>query len=257
MDNASLELPPERRAAAEPLFDRFADLPAILGAVFDGGLGTVAVDDPVEPRVARLLIGCYAAFAGDAALGLATDLVRSVPPPRELVYGGDPAWRRLCRAVHGDALKDHPNATFDASTLDAAALRAASQRLPPEYAMVQLDARLAEQLDGSLEPHALQVFPSAAAFAKVGFGFGAQRDGRLACVATSYAIGRGSAEVAIATRQADRGRGLAYAVAARFLLHSLEAGLVPEWNASNPVSQRLALRLGYRRRGSLEDMLLL
>ena len=123
--------------------------------------------------------------------------------------------------------------------------------------MTQLDARLAEQLDTSLEPHALQVYPGAAAFAAAGFGFGATRGGHLACVATSYAIGRGSAEVAISTRPTDRGRGLAYAVAARFMLHSLELGLVPEWNASNPVSQRLALRLGYRRRGSLEDLLLL
>jgi len=49
MDNASLELPANSRASAAPLFDRFADLPAILGAVFDGGLGTVTVDDPIHP----------------------------------------------------------------------------------------------------------------------------------------------------------------------------------------------------------------
>jgi RimJ/RimL family protein N-acetyltransferase len=250
------ELPPGHRAAVAPLFEHFRELPAILGAVFDGGLGVVTVDDPARPRVARLLIGCYAAFGGDPGALRAGELVRSVPPPRELVYGGDPAWRRLCLEIHGDALTDHPNATFDGSRLDSAELRAKSELLPPGFAMARFDAELAEQLDADLEPHALQVFPSAAAFADAGFGFAARIDGRLASVATSYAIGRGSAEVAIATRAADRGRGLAFAVAARFLLHCLEVGLAPEWNASNPISQRLALRLGYRRRGSLEDLLL-
>ncbi len=250
------EIAPRRRAAVAPLFARFPDLPAILGAVFEGGLGAVTVDDPRAPRVARLLIGCYAVFGGDAALGLAADLVRSVPRPRELVYGGDPAWRRLCLEIHGDALADHANATFDPSPLDPIVLRAASLSLPAEFIMTRLDVDLVEQLGAELEPHALQVFPDAASFLAGGFGFGAVIDGRLACVSTSYAIGRGSAEVAIATHAAHRGRGLAFAVAARFLLHCLESGLSPEWNASNPISQRLALRLGYRRRGSLEDMLL-
>lgn len=31
----------------------------------------------------------------------------------------------------------------------------------------------------------------------------------------------------------------------------LKRGVIPEWNAANPVSQRLALRLGYRLAGTV------
>jgi predicted GNAT family acetyltransferase len=58
--------------------------------------------------------------------------------------------------------------------------------------------------------------------------------------------------VAIATRPAFRGRGLAAATAARLLRECLERGLTPRWSASNPVSQRLAVRLGYRPAGVCE-----
>ena len=94
------------------------------------------------------------------------------------------------------------------------------------------------------------------AFAAAGIGFAAVTQGRVACAATSYAACPGHLEVAIATRAAYRGRGLAMTVSARLLLHCLEAGIRPHWNASNPVSQRLALRLGYRPAGVCEILYL-
>jgi predicted GNAT family acetyltransferase len=53
-------------------------------------------------------------------------------------------------------------------------------------------------------------------------------------------------EVAISTRAEFRGRGLAMAVAAALMAESLALGVTPCWSASNPVSKRLAERLGYR-----------
>jgi predicted GNAT family acetyltransferase len=65
-----------------------------------------------------------------------------------------------------------------------------------------------------------------------------------------------SVEVAISTRPAFRGRGLAAATAARFLRQCLTEGLAPRWSASNPVSQRLAVRLGYQPAGPCEVLYL-
>lgn len=47
-------------------------------------------------------------------------------------------------------------------------------------------------------------------------------------------------------RLAFRGRGLAAVAAAALIRECLRLGLEPSWSASNPVSKRLALRLGYR-----------
>ena len=88
-----------------------------------------------------------------------------------------------------------------------------------------------------------------------GVGFGAVVAGRLACAATSYTASSRHVEIAIATRPAHRGQGLAAAVSAALVVHCLENGLVPCWSASNPVSQRLAQRLGYRP-GPVSEVLL-
>jgi predicted GNAT family acetyltransferase len=69
-------------------------------------------------------------------------------------------------------------------------------------------------------------------------------------------VGGGAVEVAIATRAAFRGRGFAAAASARLLLEAVARRLAPHWNASNPVSQRLAVRLGLRPAGTCEVLYL-
>src|SRR5262249_14841969 len=148
--------------------------------------------------------------------------------------------------VHGDAVFDRPMRDFDPSGLDPAALDRFEAALPEDFELRAFDPDLAGQLDADLAPHALQVFASAADLLERALGVGAVREGQLACGATSYTRSSHSVEVAIATRAAFRGRGLAAVTAARLLRESLRLGLVPRWSASNPVSQRLAVRLGYR-----------
>ena len=135
-------------------------------------------------------------------------------------------------------------------------MRRTEQALPAPFSLRRIDAGLAGQLDDDLIPHALQVFQGPADFAANGLGFGAALDGRLACAATSYTMSSRRAEVAIATRPEFRGRGLAAAAAAAFMGHCLDRGLLPCWSASNPVSQRLAARLGYRPAGVCEVLFL-
>src|SRR5262245_57764889 len=215
--------------AMADLFEHHAELRAVIEAVVEGRLGRAALAG--EPaQAARLSLGCYEVFGGDARHGGARRLVETVVPPRELVYGRDQAWRRLILDVHGSRVRDRPMRTFDATRLDRATLEKLVSTLPSAFELRRLDAALAAQLDAELEPHALQVFQDAESFAAQGIGYGAVAGGRLVCAATSYAIASRSLEVAIATRPAFRGRGLAAAVAARLLLHGLEAGLVPHWS---------------------------
>ena len=206
----------------------------------------------VAGNAARLSVGCYEIFGGDASGAEPHALVAGAARPRELVYGNDPAWRRLIQDVHGEEVYDRPMLDYDPAGIDRASLLELEAGLPPGFDLRALDEPLTRQLDADLEPHALQVFPSPQDFVEHGLGFGAVQDGRLACAATSYTRSSRSLEVAIATRPAFRGRGLAAAVAARLLRECLDHGLTPRWSASNPVSQRLAVRLGYRPAGVCE-----
>jgi GNAT superfamily N-acetyltransferase len=239
-------------AGLESFFGRRVELGAVIEAVLEGRLGHATL----AAGAARLSIGCYEMFGGDASSPTARDLIAGAARPRELVYGNDPAWRRLILDVHGDQVFDRPMLDYDPGGIDEGSLLVLEATLPPGFSLQALDADLTRQLDADLEPHALQVFGGAQAFLDDGLGFGAVQNGRLACAATSYTRSSRSVEVAISTRPAFRGRGLAAATAARFLRECLTEGLAPRWSASNPVSQRLAVRLGYQPAGLCEVLYL-
>ena len=234
-----------------PLFAGHHSLRSVVEAVLEGRQGRAVRDG----AAARLSLGCYELFGGEAASPGARRLVESAARPRELVYGNDASWRRLIQDVHGEAVHDRPMRDYDPAPLDRARLRELAAA-PAGFQIVRLDASLAGQLDHELEPHALQVFASPEAFARDGIGFGAVIDGRLAAAATSYAWTARLLEVAIGTRPAYRGRGLAAAAAAALMGHCLDVGIAPCWVASNPISQRLAVRLGFRPTGVCEVLYL-
>ena len=238
--------------ALEPLFASHRELRAVVEAVLERRQGRATRDGDA----ARLSIGCYELFGGDPSSPGARRLVAGAQTARELVYGDDAGWRRLILDVHGEQVFDRPMRVFDATRLDRAALRRIEETLPAPFALERIDVHLARQLDDDLVPHALEVFTTAADFATNGLGFGAVIDGRLACAATSYTMSSRRAEVAIATRPEFRGRGLAAAAAAALMGRCLDVGLVPAWSASNPVSQRLAVRLGYQPAGLCEVLYL-
>ena len=227
-------------------------LGAVIEAVREGRHGKVTRAGDAE----RLSVGCYEIFGGDPTTQEARVLVETAARPRELIYGNDPAWRRVILDVLKDAVTDRPMRDYDPSGIDPSTLLRLEESLPSGFTLRAFNASLTDQLDAGLEPHALQVFESAREFLAQGLGFGAVHEGELACAATSYTCSSRSVEVAIATREKFRGRGLAAATAARFLRECLTRGLVPRWSASNPVSQRLAVRLGFSPAGVCEVLYL-
>jgi GNAT superfamily N-acetyltransferase len=235
-----------------PFFAQYRELRAVVEAVLEGRQGHAHRDGDA----ARLSLGCYEVFGGDPASPGARRLVAGAARPRELVYGNHPEWRRLIQDVHREEVRDRPMLDFDPAHIDRATLSGLHASVPPGFEVLRLDASLAGQLDADLQPHALQVFASPAAFVEEGVGFGAVIDGQLASAATSYTLSSRFLEVAIGTRPAHRGRGLAAAASAALLRYCLDAGVVPRWSASNPVSQRLAVRLGFRPAGVCEVLYL-
>jgi GNAT superfamily N-acetyltransferase len=235
------------RSHLGPLFEGHRHLAAIREAVLEDRLGRVWGNRSEEPEAARIDLGCYAIFGGDPRAPGVDELLQRVEVPMEFVYPDD-AWRRRILEVHGDLVRDRPMDSFSGARLDAAHLRGMVEALPREYTVEWLDVDTAGQIDKGLLPHGLQTYPSPEVLVQEGMAWGAlTRDPspRLACVASSYALSSRSVEVAISTREDHRGRGLAGAVAARFCIAALERGIEPCWNASNPVSKRLAVRLGF------------
>src|SRR4051812_7791037 len=89
-------------------------LRAIVEAVLEGRQGHATRDGDA----ARLSLGCYEVFAGDPGTSGARRLVAAASAPRELIYGNDPAWRRLILDVHGTRVRDRPMLEFDPGHID-------------------------------------------------------------------------------------------------------------------------------------------
>lgn len=246
----------DRTRDLAPLFADRDQLRAVVDSVLEGHLGNAWADRVDRPRVARLDLGCYAVFGGDPAIPEARELVAAVEPPLELAFPDSSEWRSLIPEVHGPALVDRSMQSFGAGDADRARLAEIAAKLPAGYSIDRVDPRVAARLGPDQEPHAMQVFDDSEDFADRGIGFSATDGDVVACVATSYAISSASIELSIATHPHHRRRGLARAVAARLTSHCLERDILPHWNASNPVSQRLALQLGYRPTGVCEILFL-
>lgn len=239
------------------LFAGYRPLVAVTSAVLQGKLGAAWAAGPGPLRAARLDLGCYSFFGGDPSSDAADALARSVKAPIELLYTSSD-WRQKLLDVHGARPVDRPMEGFTAASLDPEHLRRMAGATAPGYVLAAVTPKVAEQIDKRLEPHGLQTHDSPETWIAATRPWGAFTDseGRLVSLGGAYAQSDSHVEVAISTRSAHRGRGLAAMVAARFCLQALDAGLIPCWNASNPISKRLALRLGFRSEGEMEILYL-
>ena len=111
------------------LFATHATLPAIVEAGLEGRLGSVARDGDA----ARLTIGCYEVFGGNAGSHGARRLIAGASRT-ERVYGNDPAWRAAILDVRGDEVLDRPMTEFDAGGLDPVALARVATSVAPGFA---------------------------------------------------------------------------------------------------------------------------
>ncbi|EPC8422297.1 GNAT family N-acetyltransferase [Bacillus wiedmannii] len=84
-------------------------------------------------------------------------------------------------------------------------------------------------------------------FLNGGFGFCIEQDGIIVAECVSIFNGNGFAEIDIATYKAYQGKGLAQAVATRFIEHCMQNGITPCWDCyvDNIPSQKLASKLSF------------
>ena len=233
-----------------PFFSAHQHLRPVIEAVLEGRQGRlVTLAD--RPRAVRLDLGCYAVPGGDPDSEEAAVLVRQVPFDQEIVLA-DERWRRLVARVRPNDTVDAPMQAFIPGPDCRATAARLAATLPAGYRLATLDEERARQIDDELNPNALRVFGTPERLVADGLGLVALAGERLVCLATSYALSRTKVEVSIATLADHRGRGLAAAVAAAMLETCFRRGLEPHWHASNPISQRLAIRLGFQSAGTCD-----
>ena len=223
-------------------------------AILEGAMGRAIADDADAPRVAVLqapnlklnIVG------GDAGHPVAREYLEQLPKNSALFIGAD-GWAELVQSIHGSRTIEMPRYAFTSEALDLEHLRSLALGVPDGYRAVQMDLDLARQLVAEesrfSEDHMVN-FDSPEDFAERGFGFCLLHGDQMASVATTFAICSKGIEIQINTREEHRCQGLATAVAAQLIVHSLEQGLDPNWDAANESSVGLATKLGYTPQGT-------
>ena len=103
--------------------------------------------------------------------------------------------------------------------------------------------------------HFVEQFASARDLVEQGFAQIVRRGADIACVGCTFTVYDEGMELGIATHPAYRGLGLATAAAARAALEALDRGWKLNWDAANPISLRLACKIGFEPDGEYEAVL--
>lgn len=230
---------------APRLLPLFGDLwiPPVIHAALYGEMGFACVDRVDAPSVCSLNLSDFVMFAGDATTATARYFVDTTERPCFVLPSGD-AWEELLRERFGD-VTTRRRYSFRKGGLGREHLSATA--IPPAaFELRPLDGTAVRQAAAEAWSQSLvENFPSVELFLSTGVGYGIFEHGRLVAGASSFTVYRNFLEVEVDTHPDYRRRGLATVVAARLLLHCLDHGLVPHWDAANETSRSIAERLGF------------
>lgn len=229
-----------------PLFPDIRDM-ALLCAL-EGRMGAVYALGPEPGRAVCACLGGFYYFGGDADLPAAAAFLRTLPAGAHLV-SLEKAWQDAFVRALGDQMQAEPRHMLspDMDALKEAHLLDICRSLPAGFRL--------ERLSGALFDRALALdwargyvaqYETRAAYEAQGFGFAVTNEGKLCCIAPAFCVCSRGIEVGIATDPAFRRQGLAAAAAARLVLECKARQLIANWDSGNPLSLRLARRLGYR-----------
>lgn len=269
------ELGPSHVSAARPLFADATFDRVFVDAFFEGRQpGRLFVDDPARPAGALLCRSYDYFLAGEPSTALRR-FVRDAPAEAEVFaafpdlaaardaptfgfYGFVPltdAWRRTLLEDHRE-LEVIGRRAFRFDRVRAEHVRDQLGRAPDGIVVRPLDAELARRADEELEEPIAVAWTGYADFAIGGFGACALADGAILSVAYTTAVSDREANLAVATAEHARRRGLAAAVSAACIMLALDRGLTPTWDcdAENSASAHLALKLGFTEEPSFVEL---
>lgn len=245
-----IALKPENRESVHPLFTGYPCLRGEVAGLMYGGLGKVFVTDPVAPKAALARLE-FTYLAGDPESEAAGPLVRSLQPGDTVVMSS-PAWRSvLVDHYPGQRLKTYRREAFLAGDFDVAQLKRFCRRLPEGFHLKQVEAHELARF-AHLHPILGYSPDEPPDFIARWFAFGVVYRGQFVCGVESAAIGGGKVEFEVQTHADYRRLGLATATSAAMILHCLESGLEPCWDAANSMSSGLARKLGFQSTGEYD-----
>ena len=238
----------EVHGKAEPevcsLFDKHTRGRAAIRSVLELGRGKVLVDNLESTHVAALVFKPLVFLAGDSQHPAAADYVSSIPP-LHLMVAPDEDWESLIRKCLGSKLLVQKRTRLSPATLDLERIRSIKRNIPEGFKIQRMDSGIVERLDENMRRPIEFFFDGTGGFTEEAIGYCVVRDDTIASIAYTAFPFVEEFEIQVETAELYRRKGLAMVACAALIEDALERGLVPNWDAANDASVRLALKLGY------------
>ena len=239
-----------------PLFEGIDDSMVI--ACLQGYMGDVYVKTLERPGAALIVSGEYSFFGGDPDSDDAAYIARHIFDVIETgattgIFADDkPAWETTLVAVaennpqpvprYGIVQKDYD--------FDQVRLVAFIGSLPEGFILAPFGEAIYRQaMAENWSREFCETFSSVEDYLKRGFGYAVLADGELVSGASTMTVYDGGAEMQVATREDHRRKGLGLSCAAALIKECVRRMMRPCWDAANPASMEMALKLGYEYKG--------
>ncbi len=244
-----IELGREKRQSIQSICEGSRDV--LLRGAAEGTMGRVWVPSLTDSPYCLVVVGDFAYLLGlppkgEQALELKSQIYQSAD--QAFLYPQNERWADwledeflgLIRPVSRYALKK------DEHHFDLEKLRGYMKAIPAGIRIKRIDERLYRLALKSEWSRPLCVnFESYKHFSGCCFGYAAMKGREMIAGCSAYGVSEGWMEIEVDTRKDWRGKGLALACCAAFMLECLERELTPNWDAVNYQSVGLAEKLGY------------
>ncbi len=212
-------------------------------------MGKTMVDNVHAPAVFQIEVGPFNYFAGDPSSDAGKKLLEALEPNR-LVMPSAEGWIEAIQAKFKEDMIGFDRYRFSADSLSRTDLQTLIDASPLAPHIKQIDLNFAEQIWGTEFFIDLGDYESAVDFCERGVGYYFEEKGKAVGGAYASLVCSEGIEVSLFVQEAHRQRGIASLLSGKLLLWCLERGLRPNWDAANPISCKLAEKLGYTPSGT-------
>jgi len=238
---------PLTKANRIKLASAFRHVPRVdlsIECAIEGQMGKAFVDELENPTVFKIQTGPFCYFAGEAASPAGEEMLRNIAP-FTLFMPSVSSFLEVAMSLHGEKWVGFDRYSFSSENLSVERLGQLCQASPFRERLQRMDLGFVESLWGQEHFIDLSEYDSAQDFTQRGVGYYVAAGGApVGAAFASLACSRGI-EVSIYVEEEHRRQGMATALAGRLLLWCLQHNLEPHWDAANPESCKLALKLGY------------
>lgn len=162
---------------------------------------------------------------------------------RFTLFASSEEWEMMIEGRFSNVLRNMPRMKFQREIFEERTQDANKNT----YAVKRIDKSDIERSSEFTEKYYKEYWGSKELFLNGGFGFCIEQGGMIIAECVSIFRGNSFAEIDIATHKAYQGKGLAQAVATRFVEHCMQNDITPCWDCyvDNIPSQKLASKLSF------------